>query len=81
MVIIAFACLHIASHLAGLQSVASHLAFMDAARSIYRHRVVESFLLLCVAFQIASGLWSVVCGWKQRHGVIAWLQAGSGAFN
>lgn len=80
VLITAFACLHIANHLAGLSGVEQHIAFMKAARSIYRFPLVELALLSCVAFQIASGLMFVFRGWTRRHGVIPWLQAISGAY-
>ncbi len=80
VLIAAFACLHIANHLAGLLGVASHIAFMGVARSIYRFPPVEVALLSCVAFQIISGLTFVIRGWKQRHGLVPWLQAISGAY-
>lgn len=80
ILIAVFVCIHIANHLSSLWGVATHLAFMDAARSVYRQFAVEAILLCCIAFQIASGLWSVARDWKQRHGVLPWLQAGSGAY-
>jgi succinate dehydrogenase/fumarate reductase cytochrome b subunit len=80
VLIAAFACLHVANHLAGLSGVAEHIAFMEAARSVYRFPLVELALLSCVAFQIVSGLAFVVRDWKQRHGPIPWLQAVSGAY-
>ena len=80
VLIVAFVCLHIANHLAGLAGAAAHIAFMEAARSVYRFRVVELTLLGCVAFQVVSGFTLVVRGWKQRHGFIPWLQAISGAY-
>lgn len=52
---------------------------MEAARKLYRQPAVELLLLLCVAFQVASGLWFLIRGWKKRHGRVAWLQAISGA--
>jgi succinate dehydrogenase/fumarate reductase cytochrome b subunit len=76
----AFACLHIANHLAGLWGVATHIAFMDSARLVYRSVLVEVVLLLCVAFQAGSGLTLVVRGWRQRRGFVPWLQALSGAY-
>lgn len=79
VVIAGFACLHIANHLAALAGIPSHIAFMEAARKVYRQPAVEPVLLLCVAFQVATGLWFIVHRWKQRHGAVAWLQAGSGA--
>lgn len=80
ILIAAFACLHLGNHLAGLSGVAKHIAFMEVARSVYRFPPVEFALLSCVAFQIVSGLTFVVRGWKQRHGLIPWLQAISGAY-
>lgn len=78
--ILLFVVVHIANHLASLSSIATHIAFMDAARTVYRQPVIETFLLSCVAFQIACGLLLVFRGWRQRAGWIAWLQALSGAY-
>lgn len=80
IVIVIYALMHIGNHLLSLQSVAAHIAFMEAARSVYRFWAVEVLLLFCVAFQIGSGLWFVVRGWKARNGLLPWLQAGSGAY-
>ena len=75
----AFACLHLANHLVSLAGVPEHIAFMKSARAIYRQPAVEAVLLFCVAFQVGSGLWLVLRGWRQRQGAVAWLQAISGA--
>lgn len=80
ILLVAFACMHIANHLASLWGVPSHIAFMEAARRVYRQFAIETVLLLCVAFQVGSGLWFVIRGWKQRHGALPWLQAASGAY-
>lgn len=80
ILIAAFACLHIANHLVGLSGAANHIAFMEAARPVYRFPPVEFALLGCVAFQAASGLTFVIRGWKQRHGLVPWLQALSGTY-
>jgi succinate dehydrogenase/fumarate reductase cytochrome b subunit len=80
IVIATYALTHIANHLLSLQSVAAHIAFMEAARSLYRYWIVEFVLLFCVAFQIGSGLWFIARGWKERRGLLPWLQAGSGAY-
>lgn len=80
IVIVTYAVMHISNHLVSLQSVAAHIAFMEAARSVYRYWAVEYVLLFCVEFQIISGLWFVIRGWKGRHGLLPWLQAGSGAY-
>ena len=80
IVIVTYALMHVSNHLVSLKSVAAHIAFMEAARSVYRHWAVEYVLLFCVAFQIISGLWFVIRGWKGRNGLLPWLQAGSGAY-
>jgi succinate dehydrogenase/fumarate reductase cytochrome b subunit len=75
-----FAAMHIANHLFALAGVPAHLAFMDAARVVYRQPAVEAVLLGCVAFQGASGVWLLLAGWKARRGALQWLQAASGAY-
>jgi len=77
---VAFVAVHIANHLVSLMGVHAHIAFMETARTVYRHWAIESALLFCVAFQVASGLWSVISGWRQRTGLMPWLQAASGAY-
>jgi succinate dehydrogenase/fumarate reductase cytochrome b subunit len=80
LLIAAYACIHIINHLVGLGGIEAHIAFMRAARSVYRLPVVETVLLIAIAFQICSGLTLLIRGWKQRSGFIPWLQAGSGAY-
>lgn len=80
ILIAVFAFLHIANHLVGLGGVAAHIAFMDTARLVYRNLAVEIVLLLCVAFQVGSGLTLALRGWRQRRGFLPWLQALSGAY-
>lgn len=79
-VVLTFAALHVANHLAALVGISTHLAVMDALRTVYRQPVVEVLLLACVAFQVGSGLRLVVRGWKARAGLVAWLQAASGLY-
>ncbi|MEO8247786.1 MAG: hypothetical protein ABI589_00300 [Burkholderiales bacterium] len=78
--LLTFALAHLANHLASLSSVSLHIAFMEVLRHVYRQRVVESLLFLCVAFQVLSGLFMVIRGRKGRHGFIPWLQAASGVY-
>ena len=73
-----FAVVHLTNHLASLLSISSHLAFMQAARLIYRQPVVEAVLLLAVALQIGSGVSIIVQRWRQ-HRCLASLQVWSGA--
>lgn len=79
-VLAVFLIVHVANHLAALAGVDAHVRFMDTARRVYRQPVVEAVLLLCVVLQAGSGprmLWS---GRQRRRGLLAWLQAGSGAY-
>lgn len=78
--IASFAALHIANHLVSLHGIATHIAFMEAARVLYRQPLVEGLLLICVGFQLGSGLWFLIRDWKSRSGLVPWLQAGSGAY-
>ncbi len=78
-VLIVFALAHLSNHLDSMAGIGAHIAFMDAARSVYRQPLVEIVLLACVAFQVGTGLWLLVSGWRRRRGGIAWLQAASGA--
>lgn len=80
LLLVAYAAVHIANHLVGLAGIEAHIAFMRDFRSVYRIPVVEAMLLAAVAFQVYSGLTFVVRGWKQRQGLVPWLQAGSGAY-
>jgi len=78
--IAAFALVHVANHLAGLAGGPTHIAVMTALRSVYRHPVVESLLLACVAFQVASG--AVLVGRRLFHPArwSAVMQTASGAY-
>lgn len=78
--IAAFALVHIANHLASLWSIAAHIAFMDAVRTVVRQRVVEAILLACVSLQAITGLWLFKHRWRQLRGKVALLQALSGAY-
>lgn len=79
-VIAVYALVHIANHLVGLQGVAAHIAFMKSARAVYRAGAVEAVLLAAVLVQLMTGLAAIVRGWRERHGFVPWLQAGSGAY-
>jgi hypothetical protein len=79
-IIALFALPHIANHLVSLAGIDAHLRWMEAARVVYRHVLAETLLLACVAFQVGSGIWFVVRGWKTRRGLLPWMQALSGAY-
>lgn len=80
VVIVAFILLHLLNHLFALQGISEHIQFMDKLRVIYRNAVAESLLLLCVLFQVGSG---VYFAWKrrgQRRGFFEKAQVISGLY-
>ncbi|MBB3169450.1 hypothetical protein [Simiduia aestuariiviva] len=80
VVIGAFVLVHLINHLFILDGVQSHIEFMDAFRQVYRHMIAESILLLCVIFQIFSGIYFVWRRWGQRSSFIEKAQAFSGLY-
>ncbi len=80
LVIGTFAVFHLGNHLVSLAGIQAHIDVMDALRTVYRFLPVEILLLASVAFQIGSGLTMAIRGWKERKGLIPWLQAGSGLY-
>lgn len=72
--------LHLTNHVWGLFGAQHHIAFMSLARAFYRNPVVEIVLLGLLLFQLATGIFMVVSGWKSRRGIVAWLQAVSGIY-
>jgi succinate dehydrogenase/fumarate reductase cytochrome b subunit len=57
VIVTIFGVMHLANHLVALASTAAHLHFMEQPRIVYRQPVIETGLLLCVAFkrQVAYG--------------------------
>ena len=78
--IAAFALVHLANHLVSLVGISAHIAFMEAARRVYRQPAIEAVLLLAVAFQVGSGMSFLIRRWRKQRGLIARLQMGSGAY-
>jgi succinate dehydrogenase/fumarate reductase cytochrome b subunit len=52
-----FLLLHISNHLFALGGPALHISVMHFFRHVYRFPPVEVLLLLCVLFQVVSGIW------------------------
>lgn len=75
-----YLAVHLANHLAGLAGQGAHIAFMQAARVVYRHPLVEGLLLALFLWQAISGSVLIARRWKARDGLIAWLQIGSGGY-
>ncbi|MFN0203042.1 MAG: hypothetical protein ACKVTZ_16070 [Bacteroidia bacterium] len=56
MVITVFTLFHLSNHLTALHSIATHIEVNRLFRLVYRNPLIETTLMLCVAFQIVSGL-------------------------
>jgi succinate dehydrogenase/fumarate reductase cytochrome b subunit len=54
-----FLLLHITNHLFALGGPALHITVMNLFRHVYRFKPVEALLLMCVLFQIVSGIMMV----------------------
>jgi len=76
--VFAFLCLHFANHFVGLLGVDAHAQFMDAARIVYRHPVVEMAVLLAFFVQILTGIPLIIEIWSEKKDIIHQLQAASG---
>jgi len=79
--LVTFVLVHLLNHLLGAWSGSLHLAFMTAARVIYRSPLVEATLAIFLLFQTGSGL---VLLWRKLGGpVTSWLDTlrmASGAY-
>ncbi|MFT4074832.1 MAG: hypothetical protein QM647_04805 [Asticcacaulis sp.] len=76
--VFAFLCLHFANHLVGLLGPGAHAQFMDAARLVYRHPIVEAGILLAFVIQILTGIPLIIEIWSKKKDFIHQLQAASG---
>ncbi len=80
VLVASFVAVHIVNHLAATAGVPQHMAFMKAARLVYRQPLVEPMLLAAVFAQALSGLTLALAGWKARRGFAQHLQAVCGMF-
>ena len=62
----------------GLLGIDAHQRFIEAARLVYRHPVVEMAVLLAFFVQILTGIPLIIEIWTQKKDVIHQLQALSG---
>jgi len=76
--VFAFLCLHFANHFLGLEGIDAHIQFMDAARLVYRHPIVELIILLAFVVQILSGVALSKIIWRDKKDFVHQLQAASG---
>jgi hypothetical protein len=75
-----FILFHLINHLYILGGVKQHIEFMETFRLVYRNVIAESILLLCVMFQVCSGLYFVWQRRGQRSGFLDKAQAISGLY-
>ena len=76
--VFAFLCLHFANHFVGLLGIEAHAQFMDAARLVYRHPIVEMAVMLAFFIQILTGIPLIIEIWTRKKDFIHQLQALSG---
>lgn len=75
-----FILIHLFNHSLIFIGIQAHINFMDSLRTVYRNPLVESALLLCVLYQVGSGLYFVWSRRGQRRGFIERAQAMSGLY-
>lgn len=78
--IVIFVVLHLANHLSAVFGVATHIAFMEFIRPIYRNIFVEIALISALFVQLFLGLYFVYRSRGKRVGFYARAQALSGCY-
>src|SRR6185503_9317527 len=71
---------HLLNHLLILHSEAMHINFMQKARKVYRHPIVEGVLLTAVGLQMLSGLFLVTQKWTKTESWFDWAEICSGLY-
>ncbi|SMC60300.1 hypothetical protein [Pedobacter nyackensis] len=56
LILSVFIAFHLSNQLFSLFGVAAHIEMMTLLRTVYRHIIVETVLLLTVAFQVVTGI-------------------------
>jgi len=72
--------IHLLNHFLILHSEAMHINFMQKARKVYRHPIVESVLLTAVVLQILSGIFLITQKWSRIDSWFDWVQICSGLY-
>jgi hypothetical protein len=80
LIIGCFVLAHLINHLFILGGIDQHIQVMEAFRQVYRHSIAEGILLICVLFQVCSGLFFVWRRRGQRSGFLEKVQAYSGLY-
>jgi succinate dehydrogenase/fumarate reductase cytochrome b subunit len=80
IVIALFLVLHLTNHLFALGGPQLHITVMNLFRHVYRFWAVEVFLLLCVTFQIISGMALVYKKGFRKQSLYVVIQVLSGLY-
>lgn len=80
IIIASFLLLHLTNHLFALGGPALHIQAMNFLRHIYRFAPVEILLILCVLFQVVSGIWLVFKRGFRRQPAYVVIQVLSGLY-
>ena len=80
LIIGSFVFVHLINHLFILSGAQQHIGFMESFRVIYRNPVAEIVLLICVLFQVCSGIYFVWRRRGKRSGFFEKAQAISGLY-
>ena len=80
LVIGSFVLVHFINHFFIFCGTQHHINFMESFRVIYRNPIVEALLLVCILFQIGSGVYFVWRRRGQRSGFLDKVQAISGLY-
>jgi succinate dehydrogenase/fumarate reductase cytochrome b subunit len=75
-----FVGIHLLNHALILHSSEWHIAFMNAARKIYRHPIIETILLAAVCVQIVTGIYLVHHKWGSVESIFDFLHIASGLY-
>lgn len=80
LVLSLFILAHLANHLMAWGGIETHQQTMDALRSVYRHPIGESILMLSILIQLITGIMHIRrAGWRQAA-LFDKIQVYSGAY-
>jgi succinate dehydrogenase/fumarate reductase cytochrome b subunit len=75
-----FVGIHLLNHALILHSAEWHITFMNAARKVYRHPIIEMILLTAVCVQIVTGIYLVNTKWGSVESIFDLLHIVSGLY-
>jgi succinate dehydrogenase/fumarate reductase cytochrome b subunit len=75
-----FVGIHLLNHGLILHSTEWHITFMNAARKVYRHPIIETLLLAAVCTQIVTGIYLANTKWGSVESIFDLLHIVSGLY-